>query len=93
MDNGYRITSAVGTSAGALVASLVAAGYGSSALREIVQRMPWSRLWDRRLIARLPFLGPHVNVSCTVPSIVAGGITGSRPRPAAITPPRRRHLR
>ncbi len=60
MDTGYRITSAVGTSAGALVASLVAAGYGSSALREVVRLMPWPRLRDRRLIARLPFLGPHV---------------------------------
>lgn len=60
MDGGYRITAAVGTSAGALVASLVAAGYEPSALREVVRRMPWPRLPDRRLIARLPFLGPHV---------------------------------
>ena len=60
MDRGYRITSAVGTSAGALVASLVVAGYDSSALRDIVGRMPWARLPDRRPTARIPFVGPHL---------------------------------
>lgn len=60
MESGYRFTSAVGTSAGALVASLVAAGYGPMELERIVWELPWSRITDRRLMARIPFVGPHL---------------------------------
>ena len=60
MEAGYRFSSAVGTSAGAIVASLVIAGYGSRELEEIVVEMDWPKLMDRRMVSRLPMLGPHL---------------------------------
>jgi NTE family protein len=60
MDHGYRFPSAVGTSAGALVASLVVAGYDAADLERIVCELPWSRFSDRRLAARIPLIGPHI---------------------------------
>lgn len=65
MEHGYTFSSAVGTSAGALVASLVVAGYGPSDLERIVCELPWSRISDRRPIGRLPLVGPHLAVMMT----------------------------
>jgi len=44
IDNGYRFDRLVGTSAGAIVSSLVAAGYTSSELREAVVGVDWPSL-------------------------------------------------
>lgn len=57
MERGTRFSSSVGTLAGALVASLIVAGYGPSDLERIVCEIPWPRITDRRLVARLPVVG------------------------------------
>ncbi len=62
MDAGYHIEAAVGTSAGALVGSLVAAGYTSAELRSSVCRLPWPDLLDASLLSRLPGLGKHLGM-------------------------------
>jgi NTE family protein len=70
MEHGFRFGSAVGTSAGALVASLVVAGYGAAELERIVREIPWSRLTDRRPVARIPVVGPHLAM------LTSGGVAG-----------------
>lgn len=60
MEAGFRFPRTVGTSAGALVASLVAAGYGASDLERIVCDIQWSHIADRRAVARIPLVGPHI---------------------------------
>ncbi|MEX2653544.1 MAG: patatin-like phospholipase family protein [Acidimicrobiia bacterium] len=72
MERGIRLTSAVGTSAGALVASLVVAGYGPDDLERIVCEMPWSRITDRRPLARIPVVGPHIAM------LTSGGVARGR---------------
>ncbi|MEX0757894.1 MAG: patatin-like phospholipase family protein, partial [Acidimicrobiia bacterium] len=72
MERGIRLTSAVGTSAGALVASLVVAGYGPDDLERIVCEMPWSRIADRRPLARIPVIGPHIAM------LTSGGVARGR---------------
>lgn len=44
LDEGYRFDQTVGTSAGAIVASLVAAGFGPRELRQAVTEVDWPRL-------------------------------------------------
>ncbi len=60
MERGYRFERVVGTSSGALVASLIAAGYGPDELREGVVRIPWPDLADPVPGARVPMIGKHV---------------------------------
>lgn len=57
MEAGYRFDHAVGTSAGALVASLVAAGYGPEELDAAVRWIPWPDLLDWLPVTRLPLVG------------------------------------
>lgn len=60
MDNGYSFDRVAGTSAGALVASLIAAGYTSSELRLGVAETIWPRLLDHTPGAGIPGFGRHV---------------------------------
>lgn len=60
LDRGFVFDQVVGTSAGALVGSLVAAGYGASDLRAVVESVDWPSLIDRRRLGRLPGVGPHL---------------------------------
>lgn len=60
LDAGYRFRSAIGTSAGAIVAALVVAGYQPDELRDIVTTINWPRMMDRRPLSRLPVVGPHL---------------------------------
>lgn len=57
MDAGYRFDHAVGTSAGALVASLVAAGYQADDLAAAVRWIPWPQLLDWLPVTRVPVVG------------------------------------
>jgi NTE family protein len=57
MDAGYRFDHAVGTSAGALVASLVAAGYRPDELGAAVRWIPWPELLDWLPVTRVPLVG------------------------------------
>jgi NTE family protein len=60
LDRGYRFHRAVGTSAGALVAALLMAGYDADELREEVAGLNWRRLLHPTPIATLPLLGKHL---------------------------------
>ncbi|GMQ94422.1 MAG: hypothetical protein BMS9Abin12_1912 [Acidimicrobiia bacterium] len=60
LDHGYRFHRAVGTSAGALVAALVVAGYTASELEEEVAGLDWPRLLHPAPMASLPLLGKHI---------------------------------
>jgi NTE family protein len=57
MESGYRFDHAVGTSAGALVASLVASGYRPDELGAAVRWIPWPQLLDWLPVTRVPLLG------------------------------------
>ncbi len=60
MERGYRFERVVGTSSGALVASLIAAGYGPDDLRDGVLRIHWPELADPVPGARIPMVGKHL---------------------------------
>jgi len=62
LDAGYRFDRVVGTSAGALVGSLVAAGYSARELRNTVCKIDWPGLLDRSVPGRLPGIGKHLSV-------------------------------
>src|SRR6186713_504113 len=61
-DQGWRPNNVAGTSAGAITAALVAAGYGAAELKDIVFRMPYPKFKDVGGISRIPFFGGPLNV-------------------------------
>lgn len=62
LDAGHRFGRVAGTSAGALVASLIAAGYGASELKESVCSIAWPTLLDPTPWTRLPIIGKHISL-------------------------------
>ncbi len=60
LDVGYSFESVVGTSAGALVGSLVAAGYSGDELSDVICGIDWPSLLDPVPGARLPFVGKNL---------------------------------
>jgi NTE family protein len=61
---GYSVQRVAGTSAGAIVGSLVAAGIPAAELREIMEGLDYRRFQDRTLVDRIPLIGP----ACPSPS-------------------------
>jgi len=57
-EKGYRWENVAGTSAGAIVAALIAAGYTGVELKEILKELDYNRFKDTSLIDRVPVLGP-----------------------------------
>lgn len=57
-ERGYRIERAAGTSAGAMVAALVAAGYRAREIRQIVWQLDYPGMCDARGCGQLPGVGP-----------------------------------
>jgi NTE family protein len=60
LDAGYTFHRTVGTSAGALVAALLAAGYNARELEEQIAGMDWSGLLDPAPVTRIPIVGDHL---------------------------------
>jgi NTE family protein len=60
MDCGYRFDRVVGTSSGAMVASLLAAGCSASELTDAVLEIPWPDLADKPHGSGIPGLGKHL---------------------------------
>jgi NTE family protein len=60
LDAGYTFHRTVGTSAGALVAALLAAGYNASELEDQVAGIDWPGLLDPVPVARVPLIGDHL---------------------------------
>ncbi len=59
---GYQPASLAGTSAGAIVATLSAAGYSAADLKTIIGGIDFQRFKDTSLIGRIPIAGPIVNI-------------------------------
>jgi len=51
-----------GTSAGAIVASLLAAGYDASELEELIMALDYTKFRDKGIIDRIPYLGPLISL-------------------------------
>ncbi len=60
---GYDVQRVAGTSAGAIVGSLVAAGTPAARLAEIMAGLDWRRFQDRSLVDRIPFLGRALSIA------------------------------
>lgn len=56
-EQGYQFSNVAGTSAGAIVASLVAAGYTAGELKNILDNLDYTRFKDPDLLDRIPVLG------------------------------------
>lgn len=54
---GYEFVNVAGTSAGAIVAALVAAGYRASELQDIMKGLDYSAFKDEGLLDKIPFVG------------------------------------
>ena len=54
---GYRVQNLAGTSAGAIVATLIAAGYTAAEVRDIIFDLDFSRITDPHPEARLALIG------------------------------------
>ncbi len=61
-EQGYEWSNLAGTSAGAIVAALVAAGYTASELKEIIGQLDYQLFKDMSWADRLPLLGPIVSL-------------------------------
>jgi NTE family protein len=59
---GYSVQRVAGTSAGAIVGSLVAAGTPAAHLAEIMADLDWRRFQDKTLVDRIPFLGQALSL-------------------------------
>jgi NTE family protein len=59
---GVQFQNVVGTSAGAIVAALVAAGYSAPQLRTIMQELDFRRFTDKSKLDRVPLIGPAVSL-------------------------------
>lgn len=59
---GYQFVNLAGTSAGAIVAALLAAGYSATELRQVMDALDYSRFKDKGLVDRIPLLGPALSL-------------------------------
>src|SRR4051812_71346 len=59
---GFAPKSVAGTSAGAITAALVAAGYSSAELDEVLLKIPFAEFKDEGWEDRLPLIGRGVSV-------------------------------
>jgi NTE family protein len=61
-ENGYGWGNLAGTSAGAIVASLVAAGYRAPELKTLVGGLDYNKFKQETVLDRVPILGPLLNL-------------------------------
>lgn len=59
---GYEWSNLAGTSAGAIVAALVAAGYKAAELKSILQNLDYTKFKDKGALDRIPIFGPLVSL-------------------------------
>ena len=60
---GYSVQRVAGTSAGAIVGALVAAGTPAARLAEIMAGLDWRRFQDRTLVDRIPVIGQALSLA------------------------------
>lgn len=56
-ERGYEFENVAGTSAGAIVAALIASGYKANKLREIIQNLDYNQFKDKGMVDKIPFIG------------------------------------
>lgn len=61
-EQGYTFENVAGTSAGAIVAALVAAGYKAKQLKQIIESLDYSKFKDEGLLDKIPMLGPAMSL-------------------------------
>jgi len=61
-EKGYQWVNVAGTSAGAIVAALLAAGYSAAELKEILEELDYNKFKDSSLFDRVPLVGPLASV-------------------------------
>jgi NTE family protein len=61
-EHGYRVQNVAGTSAGAITAALIAAGYTADELRKIVFDLNFAQFEDRGWEDRVPFVGKALSL-------------------------------
>jgi NTE family protein len=59
---GYEFENLAGTSAGAIVASLLAAGYSSAELRNVIERLNYNDFKDQGILDQVPLLGKALSI-------------------------------
>ncbi|TEB10686.1 patatin-like phospholipase family protein [Pelotomaculum propionicicum] len=59
---GYTWVNVAGTSAGAIIASFVAAGYTSEEIRELVWGLDFRQFKDKDWLGQIPYLGPALRL-------------------------------
>lgn len=59
---GYVFENVAGTSAGAIVACLIAAGYKASELKSIMEELDYTRFKDKDLVDNIPLFGPLLSL-------------------------------
>lgn len=57
-ERGYQWMNVAGTSAGAIVASLLATGYTANELKEIIQELDYKKFKDASSLDKVPIVGP-----------------------------------
>lgn len=60
---GYVMQNLAGTSAGAIVAALIAAGYKAARLKQIMRGLDYKKFMDKGLVDRIPIIGPVLSVA------------------------------
>ena len=61
-ERGFRPRHVAGTSAGAIVSTLVAAGYSGAELRDVTLAFDFARLMDKDWLDRIPVIGPGISL-------------------------------
>jgi NTE family protein len=61
-EKGYQWVNVAGTSAGAIVAALTAAGYTGAEMKEILDALDYNKFKDTSLLDRVPIVGPISSV-------------------------------
>lgn len=61
-EHGYQVQNLAGTSAGAIVSTLLAAGYNAAELREIILNLDFSKIRDTAWEDRIPVVGTPLGI-------------------------------
>lgn len=61
-EKGYRWVNLAGTSAGAIVAALLAAGYSAAELRQVMNELDYNKFKDASTLDKVPVVGPVASV-------------------------------
>ena len=59
---GYHFVNLAGTSAGAIIAALVAAGYTAGELKQIMDELDYTRFKDTSMLGGIPIIGAAINL-------------------------------